>query len=103
MRVKEEGSRFRVGGDALQQRQRITAAIGNGGRQARRRKQRVDGDDLLQQARDGAKRVPENGSQVRQLFTLLAQLQKGQLSLVLVTEIIDELIQARREGSRRGG
>ena len=61
---------------ALQQRQRITYAVGGVRGQRRRRQQRVDSYDLLQQRAHCAEAVPQVRRQLREGLALLAELQQ---------------------------
>lgn len=74
--LQEKATRLRVAGNTLQQRQRIAHAVGRVRRQAGRLQHGVDGHNLLQQRRHGAKAVPEVGRKLGERLALLAELQQ---------------------------
>ena len=85
--VEEERSSLRVRGDTLQQRQRVADTIASLSRERGRREQRIDRDNLLQERRDRAKRMPENWCQVHEGFSAFAELEQRTLSLLRVGEL----------------
>ena len=85
--VEEERARFGVRRDALQQRKRIADAIRRVRFELGRREQRVDGDNFLQNGRNRADRVPQNGREIRHCFAFLRQLEQRRLALVGVRQI----------------
>lgn len=86
--------------DALQQCERIAASVGDGWRESRRREQRIDAHDFLQQRRDRSERVPEDGGKVGKVLPLLAELEQGRLALLHHAQIQHVLVQS--SGERAG-
>jgi hypothetical protein len=78
--IQEQAAGFIMAGNALEQGQRIADTITRSGSELARIQQRVDGDDLLQQARHDAKGMPNDQGQLRYLFSLLAKLHQSALS-----------------------
>jgi len=72
--IQEQSACFLVRGHTLQQSQSIATPIGSAVAEARRRQVRVDDNDLRQQRRNRAERVPQNRCQLRELLAFLAQL-----------------------------
>ena len=85
--LEEEGAGLRVGGGALQEGEGVADAVGCVCGQRRWREQRVYGDNLLQQGRDGADAVPQVGCELRKGLPLLAEFQEGVLSRGRVGEL----------------
>ena len=85
---QEGGARLRMGGDTLQQGQRIAHPVrlvrGQGGRIDGR----VDVDDLLQQGGRRAEAVPQHRGQVGDGFPLLAQLEQGRLARFRIGQLV---------------
>mmetsp|Transcript_22030 Transcript_22030/g.46430 ORF Transcript_22030/g.46430 Transcript_22030/m.46430 type:complete len:271 (-) Transcript_22030:252-1064(-) len=73
--------------DALQQCQCIADTVGRVGGQGRRSQQWVNGDDFLQECRDGARRVPQNRSQIGEGFSLFGQFQEDHLAAFRIRQL----------------
>ena len=90
VRVQEERAGVGMRRDALQERQRVTHAVRRVVGERRRREQRVDGDDLLQQRGDDSEGVPQDGRQVREHVAFLGQVQKRVLARLRILKRRDE-------------
>ena len=63
-----------MGGDALEQCQGVADPIRGMGGERGWSQQGVNRDNLLEQGRHGARRMPQNGSQIRKAFSFLGEL-----------------------------
>ncbi len=73
--------------DALQERQGVAHAVRRSRGELGRIEERVDRDNLLEQRGHDAEGVPEDQSQLRDLLSLLAQLEQSSLARVLVQQV----------------
>lgn len=66
--------------NALQERERVADPIGGGRGESGGGEHGVDGDNLLQQSRDRAARVPQDGGEVRERLALLHKSYEARMS-----------------------
>ena len=71
LRIEKGLSRIRMRGDALQERQSIADTVRSLWCERGRRQEWINGDNLLQERRDGPDRVPQNGSEIGEGLSFL--------------------------------
>lgn len=91
MRLQEKLPRFFVGGNALKKSQDVASLIGDPLVKQGRREQRIHLYYLLQEGRDSAHGVPDEGRQLGKVLSLLTERIEGVVTLAGIFECIDVL------------
>lgn len=90
--LKEVRPRLLVRSYALKEGQRVAYSVRRVRCERRRREERIDGNYLLQQRRNDAVAVPQDGRKVRKHIPLFAEVQESVLSCVWVLQSCHKLL-----------